>query len=165
MPDSQRRSPEHHQGAGDGQRHGFADTDGVGFDQVALQQLDLVFGNAFFGEGAEAGVDAVVGFVASSHDVDEGAGFFEPEPHGFGHFQAGEARRDRDHVVERERLAVEDHAHGPALPDRPAPANGLQGLRRGVSPDLSKIEHLRDIVMCLWTQGIRPCTLMMEDLT
>ena len=106
---------EEHHGASfrDGERS--ADSTGVGADKIDLQLADLFGRDAHGGEFAEAGVDAVGGFVGGDQAVNDGAG----GPHaGDGGGSEGDGLVMQCHgveLIEGEVVAGEKNGHGDSL--------------------------------------------------
>jgi len=90
-----------------GEREGLAHTRRVAEDQVALQEAEVLLGNADLRQISEAGVDAVGRRIAGGDAIDQGARGDEPLPGGGGESHLGATRGDALQLLEGEGISIE----------------------------------------------------------
>ena len=120
MAAGQNMRPQKHQGARRLLRQRLTDAGAVAADQIELQDVEPVVGDADVLEKAEAGVHSVHLPVGREDPRDHRVAALEPRPRGPAQGHAGAAPGNRRDLLQFEMLAVEDDGggHGRVVPSR-----------------------------------------------
>ena len=112
MATGERGGEQQHHAADHFGLHGSADSGGVGSDEVTLQRAEIFGGDSLAGQGAETGVDSVVGEAIAERGLDDRAGC----PHVLDGLRADgdplSGASDGDKIGDGQGLAVQSQMHG-----------------------------------------------------